>query len=66
MKRAFKCCCCGVEFEVEAEEFIEGIHGVIYDSKGVKHVYVDPTTDKHCDACLDIIIAEQYGFIVAQ
>ena len=56
LKRTFKCCDCGVEFEMEADAFIPGLYGIMYDNNRKPFYFIDPTTEKHCPTCLDILV----------
>ena len=58
MKRIFKCALCGVDVEVEADGFIPGVDGVIYDDAGVEHRFVDPTNDQYCESCFGVFVNE--------
>lgn len=53
--RHFKCIDCGVDVEVQADCWIEGVAGDIVTSTGQKIHYDDPTnTERCCLACLQV------------
>jgi hypothetical protein len=57
-KQTFKCVKCGDEFEIEADHFIPGVSGRLYDGKGTLLVFVDPTENHKCAACVYMELVE--------
>ena len=58
MKRIFHCFKCGDEFEIEADYFEPGVSGTIVTSDGIARTFVDPTNDRLCPICMDIVVRE--------
>lgn len=50
-KRTFKCPDCGVEFELEADAFIPGVSGVMYNGDDTPFNFIDPTDEHRCQTC---------------
>jgi len=41
---------------MEADAFIPGVYGVMYDNDGKPFYFIDPTTEHLCTACNDIFV----------
>ena len=63
LKRTFKCRDCGVEFEMEADAFIPGVYGVMYNNDGKPFYFIDPTTEHRCPECNDIFVENLLGIV---